>query len=278
MPPVDRQDDEDEEVADRGRAFQQVSCREKTASNGVNRDYIACTAESKSVPRPAMTSTELRNCSTRSGAARSIPTLAHAAGARACCESPVRGSRVCPRRSPPRATAGLPRGGARPGQDAGPDCGHRRANRRARPDAPRDARDQRAYDEVCRAGARSRPTTRTPGPSRSGRTTYAGQRHDPGCRRGHVGPSGRRRSVRHRRGDGQRRRHACYDVGVAGIHRLLAERARLASARVIIVVAGMEGALPSVVGGLVSRAGRSPCRRASATAPASAGSPRCWAC
>ena len=42
-----------------------------------------------------------------------------------------------------------------------------------------------------------------------------------------------------------------YDVGVAGIHRLLSERARLAAARVIIVVAGMEGALPSVVAGLV---------------------------
>jgi len=43
-----------------------------------------------------------------------------------------------------------------------------------------------------------------------------------------------------------------HDVGVAGIHRLLRERDRLQSARVIIVVAGMEGALPSVVGGLVS--------------------------
>jgi pyridinium-3,5-biscarboxylic acid mononucleotide synthase len=43
-----------------------------------------------------------------------------------------------------------------------------------------------------------------------------------------------------------------YDVGVAGIHRLLSERDRLHAARVIIVVAGMEGALPSVVGGLVS--------------------------
>ncbi len=43
-----------------------------------------------------------------------------------------------------------------------------------------------------------------------------------------------------------------YDVGVAGIHRVLAERDRLASARVIIVVAGMEGALPSVIAGLVS--------------------------
>jgi NCAIR mutase (PurE)-related protein len=42
-----------------------------------------------------------------------------------------------------------------------------------------------------------------------------------------------------------------YDVGVAGLHRLLAEHDRLTSARVVIVVAGMEGALPSVVGGLV---------------------------
>ena len=43
-----------------------------------------------------------------------------------------------------------------------------------------------------------------------------------------------------------------YDVGVAGIHRLLDQSERLWQARVIIVVAGMEGALPSVVGGLVS--------------------------
>jgi pyridinium-3,5-biscarboxylic acid mononucleotide synthase len=42
-----------------------------------------------------------------------------------------------------------------------------------------------------------------------------------------------------------------YDVGVAGIHRLLAEQARLSAAHVVIVVAGMEGALPSVIGGLV---------------------------
>jgi len=43
-----------------------------------------------------------------------------------------------------------------------------------------------------------------------------------------------------------------YDVGVAGIHRILSEHTRIQSARVIIVVAGMEGALPSVVAGLVS--------------------------
>lgn len=43
-----------------------------------------------------------------------------------------------------------------------------------------------------------------------------------------------------------------YDVGVAGLHRLLEHRGLLARARVIVCVAGMEGALPSVVGGLVA--------------------------
>jgi NCAIR mutase (PurE)-related protein len=42
------------------------------------------------------------------------------------------------------------------------------------------------------------------------------------------------------------------DVGVAGIHRLLAQQQTLQSARVLVVCAGMEGALPTVVGGLVS--------------------------
>jgi NCAIR mutase (PurE)-related protein len=44
-----------------------------------------------------------------------------------------------------------------------------------------------------------------------------------------------------------------YDVGVAGIHRLLARREELTRARAVVVAAGMEGALPSVVGGLVGR-------------------------
>ncbi|MDX9871961.1 MAG: nickel pincer cofactor biosynthesis protein LarB [Clostridia bacterium] len=44
-----------------------------------------------------------------------------------------------------------------------------------------------------------------------------------------------------------------YDVGVAGIHRLLSQVDLIRSANVLIVVAGMEGALPSVVGGLVQR-------------------------
>jgi NCAIR mutase (PurE)-related protein len=47
------------------------------------------------------------------------------------------------------------------------------------------------------------------------------------------------------------RAEAIYDVGVAGLHRLMEHRARLNEARVIICVAGMEGALPSVLGGLV---------------------------
>jgi hypothetical protein len=42
-----------------------------------------------------------------------------------------------------------------------------------------------------------------------------------------------------------------YDVGVAGLHRLLAVRSELTEANVVVVCAGMEGALPSVVGGLV---------------------------
>lgn len=44
-----------------------------------------------------------------------------------------------------------------------------------------------------------------------------------------------------------------YDVGVAGIHRLFHHRERITSANVLIVCAGMEGALPSVVGGIVAR-------------------------
>jgi hypothetical protein len=44
-----------------------------------------------------------------------------------------------------------------------------------------------------------------------------------------------------------------YDVGVAGLHRLLARRRELDRAVAVVVAAGMEGALPSVVGGLVGR-------------------------
>lgn len=43
-----------------------------------------------------------------------------------------------------------------------------------------------------------------------------------------------------------------YDVGVAGLHRVLARHSRLLQARVVVVVAGMDGALPSVIGGLVN--------------------------
>jgi NCAIR mutase (PurE)-related protein len=49
------------------------------------------------------------------------------------------------------------------------------------------------------------------------------------------------------------RTETLYDVGVAGLHRILDERAALDAAHVLIVVAGMDGVLPSVVGGLVSK-------------------------
>jgi pyridinium-3,5-biscarboxylic acid mononucleotide synthase len=48
------------------------------------------------------------------------------------------------------------------------------------------------------------------------------------------------------------RAEAIYDVGVAGLHRLIEHRQKLAEARVIVCVAGMEGALPSVVAGMVA--------------------------
>jgi NCAIR mutase (PurE)-related protein len=44
---------------------------------------------------------------------------------------------------------------------------------------------------------------------------------------------------------------SCYDVGVAGLHRILSQRDSLRACSVVIAVAGMEGALPSVIGGLV---------------------------
>jgi len=44
-----------------------------------------------------------------------------------------------------------------------------------------------------------------------------------------------------------------FDVGVAGLHRLLGNRQQLYAASVVIVIAGMEGALPSVVAGLIDR-------------------------
>ena len=70
-----------------------------------------------------------------------------------------------------------------------------------------------------------------------------------------------------------------FDVGVAGLHRLLAHARRARQRRAsIIVVAGMEGALPSVVGGLVARAGDRRADVASATARASTASRRCSRC
>ena len=67
------------------------------------------------------------------------------------------------------------------------------------------------------------------------------------------------------------------DVGVAGLHRILARLELLRSAQAIVVVAGMDGALPSVVAGLVS-APVIACRRRSATGRRSAGLRPCWRC
>jgi NCAIR mutase (PurE)-related protein len=47
--------------------------------------------------------------------------------------------------------------------------------------------------------------------------------------------------------------NAVYDVGVAGLHRLMDEKKRIDEAKVLIVIAGMEGALPSVVGGMTDK-------------------------
>jgi NCAIR mutase (PurE)-related protein len=71
------------------------------------------------------------------------------------------------------------------------------------------------------------------------------------------------------------------DVGVAGIHRLMAVRDRLDSADCLVVVAGMEGALPSVVGGLTGVplvAVPTSVGYGTATARRTAGWPRCWRC
>ena len=64
------------------------------------------------------------------------------------------------------------------------------------------------------------------------------------------------------------------DVGVAGVHRVLAVAPEMAAADAVVVVAGMDGALPSVVAGLTDRRS-SRSRRPWATAPPSRGSPRC---
>ena len=124
------------------------------------------------------------------------------------------------------------------------------------------------------AGRRARP--RRPGgdagpAARAARHRRRGQRRH--LRRDRSPP--RRRSPRGSTAPGSSEIH---DVGVAGLHRLLDVRDRLAAADCLVVVAGMEGALPV--------RGRRPDRRAagrgahaaSGTAPPSAGWPRCWRC
>jgi NCAIR mutase (PurE)-related protein len=67
-----------------------------------------------------------------------------------------------------------------------------------------------------------------------------------------------------------------YDVGVAGVHRLMAYRSMIEEADVVIVAAGMEGALASVWWRAFPRRRLWRCPPVSATAPASAAWPRCW--
>ena len=121
----------------------------------------------------------------------------------------------------------------------------------ARSAAAGHPRRSRRRSTPCATSRRRRRITPTRGPSRS-------QQADIAAGNGTISSRAPARRIcrvaeeaaRHRRADGQRVERL-YDVGVAGIHRLLGERDRLRRARVIIVVAGMEGALPSVVAGLV---------------------------
>ena len=111
-------------------------------------------------------------------------------------------------------------------------------------------------DVGCAAAPRTRGrrvrSGRPPLLARAGAGRDSGQGHDRRGVRGHGGSSGRRRGGRRRARFGNKV-EALYDVGVAGLHRLLARATLLREARVLIVVAGMEGALPSVVGGLVDK-------------------------
>ena len=136
----------------------------------------------------------------------------------------------------------------------------------------------RADEAQVKAASRPRPALGAgPGVVAGHRLALDG-RLPPGPR----APGRRRR--RHRRdrrsARGHRMRRRCSapsasaprvltDCGVAGLHRLLAEVDTLAAADAVVVIAGMEGALASVVGGLTPAPGRRRARPAPATAPRS---------
>ncbi len=126
-----------------------------------------------------------------------------------------------------------------------------------------------AADPGRRGPGRGRPWRANPGrrsaPARPRRVAAAGAR--PGAGRGrhrrHRRPAGGRRVRRHPRGPRLPARCCITDCGVAGVHRLLATADELAAADAVVVVAGMEGALASLVGGLTAARRWSPCRPAS---------------
>ncbi len=163
----------------------------------------------------------------------------------------VRGPGLRPRRHPPRAAPGLSRGHSGSRQDSGPDCRHRRAHRRRGPDAAGDPRHAGGLRGGARRRARRRLSRRRPRHHAETGRDPARPGHDPHRLRRHVRPAGRRGSGGHGRADGQRgrpplRRRRRRPPPSAS--RTAPARKR---ARVVIVVAGMEGALPSVVAGLV---------------------------
>ena len=152
-----------------------------------------------------------------------------------------------------RASAsGVSGGHPRPGQDAGADCRHRRAHRRRAATALLVTRaTPEAYDAVRAvvpdarvprggAGHRRQPQARSPRGTGTVLVACAGTSDLPVAEEAAVTAEVMGNTV-----------DRLYDVGVAGLHRLLSEHERLRAARVLIVVAGMEGALPSVVAGLV---------------------------
>ncbi len=107
-------------------------------------------------------------------------------------------------------------------------------------------RASRECFEAVTTRSRARVTMKWHARSRSNNQSSRGQRQHLRGLRGNQRPARCRRGRRDRAADGQRM-ELIADVGVAGIHRLLAQKQTLQSARVLIVCAGMEGALPTVV-------------------------------
>ena len=162
----------------------------------------------------------------------------------------VRGPGLREHRPPPRPPSGIPRGRLRRGQDTGPDRRHRRADDRRRAQRPRHAGSLRGLRDPARAGlaavhhesASCVTIAVRPIEPLAGRVAIvsAGTSDQPVAEEAAVTAAFFGATV-----------DRYFDVGVAGLHRLLGRATEIRRAQVIVVVAGMEGALPSVVGGLV---------------------------